>query len=545
MMQRFTQNSYHPYRPRRKDLPILYFRSAIVASLCICSIAPFTPAYAQEIPGIPASTIRVQSQLVVLDVVVTDEKGNVVTDLRREDFSVYENGVAQEVQDFEGPAQNGAGLLSLPEAAPRDKNGNANWGDAPLTILVIDALNTPFEETAYSRYEVARYLKAQPALLKKPTIALWLNDGGFHAISEFTRDRNALISVVDNHKGSLPDKMTRGAMVEQLSSSLSALQQIALFSRGNKGSKEIIWVGRSFPGVDETVLGSAQQDVLKSAVSSTIDLLMKSRATIYVIDPTSNLNPPASLVSAIPSPQAVSAYSSVDPFAKAFSFMSFVEQTGGKYYVGHNDMDNEIERSVDQGTQFYTLSYVPSEPIRDDKYRKIDIRLMNPKLRIQAKSGYYPEPSGQRVAGTRALEFDLREALVTDMAYTGVGLRVESCNVDPGRRSASCDVIVDNNSLSFDSDSADGSKRTMIVAAIGALDEKSKILSSSVSKLGIGIPPNHAKQDDLGRTKLTLHIALAPKVASIRAVVRDDSGRIGTANLASQIVRRLTAGSTK
>jgi hypothetical protein len=105
-------------------------------------------------------------------------------------------------------------------------------------MLVIDATNTPFEETAYSREEVDRYLKAQPALLKQPTIILRLNDAGF--FPAFSRDRDALISAIDSHKAPLAGKLNRGAVVEQLSASLSALQQMALFSRGNQGSKQVI-----------------------------------------------------------------------------------------------------------------------------------------------------------------------------------------------------------------------------------------------------------------------------------------------------------------
>ena len=59
--------------------------SAIAGSL----LPGFTPLSAQEAPG----TLKVQSQLVVLDVVVTDKAGNLVSNLNRDDFEVLENGV--------------------------------------------------------------------------------------------------------------------------------------------------------------------------------------------------------------------------------------------------------------------------------------------------------------------------------------------------------------------------------------------------------------------------------------------------------------------
>jgi hypothetical protein len=134
----------------------------------------------------------------------------------------------------------------MPVTAPKDKFDHEDWGAAPLTMIVIDEMDTPFEETAYSRQEVDRYLKSQPSLLKHPTIILWLNDFGIHPVTSFSRDRDALIVAIDSHKPSRADKFERGAVVEQRSASLSAIQQLALFSRGSKGQKQIIWVGGAF-----------------------------------------------------------------------------------------------------------------------------------------------------------------------------------------------------------------------------------------------------------------------------------------------------------
>lgn len=499
-----------------------------------------SPAMAQDSSPRPQADFHVESQLVVLDVVVTDDKGSVVTDLSRDDFTVYENGTPQSLRNFDSPAREKEKLLSLPEKARKDKNGNDDWSDAPLTILVIDELNTPFEETAFSRYEVDRYLKAQPALLKQPTIALWLNDGGFHpVVPSFTRDRNALMSAVDSHKASQADKLARGAMVEQLSASLSALQQMAVFSRGNKGSKQIIWIGRSFPGVDSTNLDKAQNELLNKAVSSTLNLLMASRAVVYAIDPTVNMAERTDFISNIQSPGSIVPFAADDPFAHSFSFMGFVGQTGGKYFFGRNDMSNEIMETIDRGTSFYSLSYVPSEPIQDGKYRKIDIRLSNPKLHIQAKGGYYPSPVNDNALDEKDLHFDLHEALVTGMTYTGVGMRVEGCQLDANRITATCTVWVDNNSLTFAAGSDDRSDRSTVVAAIAALDAKSVLLSNKVTRVQLGIAKDLANEKELGLTKLRLHVVVPPTARAVRIAIRDSSGRIGVASVDPAVVHKL------
>lgn len=478
------------------------------------------------------TTLKVQSQLVVLDVVVTDRADNVVTNLRCDDFEVLENGVQQEIRNFEAPRKSD----TVPAIATKDKFGREDWGNAPLTMIVIDEMDTPFEETAYSRQEVDRYLKSQPNLLKQPTIILWLDDAGIHSVTAFSRNRDALIAAIDSHQASLPYKFNRGAVVEQLSASLSAIQQMALFSRGSKGKKQIIWIGRSFPGIDGTVLDKRQLELMNKAISSTIDLLMQSRTTIYVIDPTVNAAPPAQFINNVGGPNTIAAVSGADPFGTGFNFMSFVRQTGGMYFYGRNDLNNEIEDSIAKNTNFYTLSYVPSNRIQDGTYRRINIRMKNPNLIAQSKEGYYPTPPDQTTVTDRDQQFDLHEALVSGLAYNEVGLRLRRCQLS-AQDVATCNVAVDNNSL-VEEPCPDGSRCASIVAVFSALDKNSALIANSVYKFTLKLPDQPAATS---YTNVPLHLAVPSNAKTIRIAVRDTSGRIGTTDLDPSLVKGLIA----
>jgi hypothetical protein len=85
---------------------------------------------------------------------------------------------------------------------------------------------------------------------------------------------------------------------------------------------------------------------------------------------------------------------------------------------------------------------VPSDPIQDGKYRKINIRTKDPNLIVQAKHGYYPTPR-QTTVTAKDLQFDLHEALVSGMTYNGVGLRLRRCQLGP-QGLATYGVAVDN-----------------------------------------------------------------------------------------------------
>ncbi len=499
--------------------------------LLLCGMTALLPLLCVSVSAQDApTTLKLQSQLVVLDVVVTDKAGHLVTNLTRDDFTASENGMPQDIRNFDAPHQ----VDTIPATAPKDKFGRENWGEAPLTMIVVDEMDTPFEETAYSRQEVERYLKSQPSLLKQPTIILWLNDSGIHPVTSFSRDRDVLIKAIDSHKASMSDKFNRGAVVEQLSASLSAIQQLALFSRGSKGDKQIIWVGRSFPGIDGTVLDKKQLELMNKAISSTMDLLMQSRTTIYVIDPTVNAAPPPQFFNEVGGPGTLTTNSPTDHFAAGFNFMSFVQQTGGKYFSGRNDLNNEIEDSIARNTSFYTLSYIPSDPIQDGKYRKIDIHTKDPKLIVQSKQGYYPAPPDQTAVAAKDLQFDLHEAVVSGMTYNGVGLRIQRCQLG-SQGIATCEVAVDNYSLVEES-GPDDSERASLVAVISALDKNSVLIANSVYKFALKLPDQPTATS---YTNLPLRLAVPPNTTTVRVAVRDISGRIGTTDLVPSQVKEL------
>src|SRR5712691_6623230 len=73
--------------------------------------------------------IKVTSNLVSLDVIVKDKKGKAITDLKPEDFTVFENGVPQKIQFFDSTLTSGSEAgqprtaTGSPETKPRTPNG--------------------------------------------------------------------------------------------------------------------------------------------------------------------------------------------------------------------------------------------------------------------------------------------------------------------------------------------------------------------------------------------------------------------------------------
>ncbi len=100
----------------------------------------------------PAPTFRVTTRLVFLDVTVLDRRGHpVVKGLTKDDFTITESKQQEPIVSFEPP------------------EAHAKKDSAPATVLVLDLLNSRFEDFGYIRYQVRKYLLAQPSPLSSPT----------------------------------------------------------------------------------------------------------------------------------------------------------------------------------------------------------------------------------------------------------------------------------------------------------------------------------------------------------------------------------------
>src|SRR5262249_49754625 len=86
-------------------------------------------------------TVKLETRLVNLDVIVKDKKGKYVTDLKAEDFSVFEDGVAQKVEFFSPPLDGGNDASQPKDSAPAP-SGVSNSEPTNIISLVLDGATT-------------------------------------------------------------------------------------------------------------------------------------------------------------------------------------------------------------------------------------------------------------------------------------------------------------------------------------------------------------------------------------------------------------------
>jgi VWFA-related protein len=149
----------------------------------------------------PASTIQANTNLVVVDVVVTDAKHNPVHDLTEADFKVFENGQAQAIKTFE-EHHTWEAAAPLPQVSKLSPGTFTNFTNAPasgaLDILLLDALNTPMAAQSDVRNQMLKYLKeTRPGT----RMAIFGLTSRLILLQGFTSDPELLRDVLNGKKG--------------------------------------------------------------------------------------------------------------------------------------------------------------------------------------------------------------------------------------------------------------------------------------------------------------------------------------------------------
>src|ERR1700684_2912744 len=127
----------------------------VMAALA-CSIFIFAKPKDKENNSDVKSTAR--TQLVLIPTLVTDKSGNHITGLKKEDFTVLENGGEQKIATFEEITSDAHRWIR-----PKNPNefGNTLTGGQSarrITLIVLDFINTPFAAQAYARIDLLKYL---------------------------------------------------------------------------------------------------------------------------------------------------------------------------------------------------------------------------------------------------------------------------------------------------------------------------------------------------------------------------------------------------
>jgi VWFA-related protein len=427
--------------------------------LTLLAAVGLQPALAQSSP--PAATLKTGTQLVILDVVVTDNKQKPVHNLTASDFTVLENNVPEHIKSFEEHSTTSPAKPEPPLVLPP---GNfTNYTSVPantaLNILLLDTLNTPNDAQIYVHNQLRLFLEKSPP---NAPLAIFGLSSHLWLLQPFTADPRLLQAAVDHktprtsplmNNAATGDKTDRvsAKMVEagglepvvvqrmqlfeaehssgdlQLRAryTLDALNQLARYLAGLPGRKNLIWFSGSFP-ISILLDGNLLEPFAIAADYSdkfrqTTALLSQSQVAVYPIDARGLTGPSMYSVESsgkqYDSRLDVNATRNQDPFTNNLNdsirqnaddnstMLQMAEQTGGHAFINTNGLADAVARSIEAGSNYYTLTYTPPNTANDGKFRRIQLKLRRDGYTLSYRRGYYadaPAPASTPVTVSNA-----------------------------------------------------------------------------------------------------------------------------------------------
>lgn len=470
-------------------------------------------------------TFRLNSSLVFLDVTVLDKQGRpVVTGLTEDDFTITEDSKPQRIFSFEAPA------VHVLSASAADNNPG---GKAPVNIIVLDLLNSDFQDFSYIRYEVQHFLMGQPARLASPAELMVISNQSLEMLQGYTRSRADLLNAVDQLPAIIPyKKMAPSFYWERFGQSVDALQQIALQNKGVPGRKNIIWVGHGGPNIilETPDLTGPVVEELKQYVHDTTNMLVNARISLFVIYPGLKVNRGGFSLSEGDSDVDLG---DNDPFSGDINFGVFVNETGGRLFFNRNDVDMEIKHSEEIGANYYTLTYQPHDEnaAPDGKFRRIRVTLRNPSLRAVTKAGYFAPDKNHPLDPRQKTLVNLDEAAGSTIPFTALGVNVSGIVRHPDTRTASLTVQLRSKNLSWLPADNGRNIADLAVAAV-SLNGDDNILASRIQNLTLSADTQHAATLPEIASHFTINIPIPNKTRTVRVVIDNvDGGRMGSVDL--------------
>lgn len=395
--------------------------------------------------GQAAGTFRTNSNLVTIDVVVTDQ-GHPVKGLSRESFHLLENGKEQEIKIFEEHSMAADNSAAASEAIlPAHTYTNAVAVSGPPNVLLLDALNTPVKDQQYLRKQMVAYLKELPAGTR---IAIFTLGTRLRMVQGFTTDVAVLTAAMDSRRAAIDnsallqqqqdlatplDSSTNNNALDVLDqfqaeattfhydvrveNTLAAMKQLGAFLGGLPGRKDIVWLSGSFPLSLDSDESANNPYITQRSYSEQLrqisDAFTADRIAVYPVDVRGVLPPTmfdagsSDGLTAGP-PMRRAGRPSAPSFARAQnqffsetaaehgSMQQLAEETGGHAFYETNALKQAIARAVEDGASYYTLTYTPQNKDFNGKFRKIEMRLASPDYQLAYRRGYYARPSNAR-----------------------------------------------------------------------------------------------------------------------------------------------------
>lgn len=489
---------------------------AVFSALIILKSGAFGQT-AKPTPPPDDDVVKISTNLIQLDVTVTDSKGNVIKGLKPEDFEIYENGQRQNISNFSFVA--GAGRNQDP-AAKKSPDGAAAGHVPPPTVkaeqirrtivLAVDDLTLSYESANLVRRTLKKFVDEQ--MQEGDLVMIMLTGAGSGVLQQFTSDKRLLYASIERVRynphgrgrlgafdpindipGSLKDQKYGGedSPEEKLFKKSFEDFQESAFGTGTLGTlKFMVSAMRDLPGRKSIILfsdgfsifqrdehGYTEGGKVVEVLRLLVEAANRSSVVFYTVDARTLQNTDSSPVDSISLPMQITrSYKrlndvSVERTKELFDTQGGLDflsrETGGFPIKNQNNLNEGLERVLlDQS--YYLVGYHPNTDTFDPKTRrfnKVEIKVKREDATVRYRSGFFAVTDDELIkpkTGAGAKAQQLEQLIVSPFAATNISLRLNTVfGNSPGGTYVTPLLNVNANDLKF-TDGPDGTKRVII-----------------------------------------------------------------------------------
>jgi VWFA-related protein len=527
--------------------------SLLAIALLLFHVAP--PARSQDAsqPQQPQYRLHVTSELVLVNVVVRDKKGNLIRGLKKEDFTVSEDGRRQDIStfDFENVdelATAGPNEATVTGAAPGGLLRPANKPalearDRRLMLFFFDFSAMDPEQIERSVDAAKKFVQAH--MLPADMIAMVSLATNLHIDLDFTDDKTKVVSALSAYTSSQGqgfDLGTEGSAEDTPESGgsftpddtdyntftadrkLLALQAIMQTLGKIPQKKSIIYFSNGI-----TQSGVDNQSALRAATAAAV----KANVSIYPLDVRGLQAFPPGGEAQNASLHGQSGYNGNAVFndlnsnaASQETLSTLADDTGGKAFFDSNDFSGVFSQVQKDTSAYYVLGFTSSNPLKDGHFRHLKVQINRQDVKLEYRSGYYAGRDFQHLNRTDR-EQQITDELDAELPQTDVAVYAGAAyfRQDDSHYYLGVSLVIPGSQIPFvqakDKDNA-------TIDIIGEVLAKGKLPVGHLRDT-VKLAVDSAQQVRRKNVQYNTGFLLAPGSYHLKFVVRENqSGRMGT-----------------
>lgn len=359
----------------------LHFSSWPVLTLAMALLLAPSPLKAQDASTETSFEDTVDVREILLDVLVTDDDGNVIIGLQADDFVVEDGGQVVPVESVSFYSnRHFLGLLEGETEAPAaaTEEGSLPPEDRYFVLLFDQpVLGGPGDGRLAVQMRQAgkhAFRWVVEELLPNDHVAVASYDSELRLHQDFTRDRQRITRAVERAaKGQPPEDQWKsrtprpeeGISLAPLAAAKSeaedvfaTLEELALGLGSLRGRKNVILFAVDFPRGGTPAKREENFDLA-------IQALNDSNVAVYTI--------------------------SVSQRGREYSLDRLASETGGDHAFRFQDFLDPLRRIGRENSGYYLLSFKSrgEAPVGNaDDYREVSVATTNPEFRVRSRSGY-------------------------------------------------------------------------------------------------------------------------------------------------------------